>query len=422
MSHKKFGPNDVFVNRVKMHPEWDFFIYNTEVFINNSQNISGSNSDNYKSVTPGYISLYEYNLDRTTDYIYPFVSGNTNYKTRFRKDLKSLTGERKSGALPYNEFLALGSQVSSSYRMSASITRQYLSIETYNYEKPPYMNSGDSIAHNHTASALKNMCLQYRTINSDFSNTILSGTTQSPLDQLFDNDVSMINIPSIFYGSEIKKGTIDLNYYLTGTLIASAKDENQNGKLISTHGVTSGSVIGYALYREGILFFPSASATTTSLEDAGHGINYQGSAASASWLYFGRGANDGWAGANKVSASFSMNFEGTTYKNTMTVFCHADKGELNYSNNPTFVNTLQSSSIVGFSTSSFTYEDNEVQIKNIASSSFHKGEDEFRKVTYISKVGIYDEDNNLLMTVDLARPYKKEEKDNFTFKIKYDLL
>ena len=104
------------------------------------------------------------------------------------------------------------------------------------------------------------------------------------------------------------------------------------------------------------------------------------------------------------------------------MFCHADKGEFNFSNNPTYVNLEQSASIEGFSLSNATYEDYSTDLVNIASSSFHKGEDEFRKVTYISKVGIYDEDNNLLMTVDLARPYKKEEKDNFTFKIKYDLL
>ena len=80
------------------------------------------------------------------------------------------------------------------------------------------------------------------------------------------------------------------------------------------------------------------------------------------------------------------------------------------------------SSLFGFTTSSYAYSDNETEFENIASSSFHKGEDDFRKVTYLSKVGIYDEDNNLLMTVDLARPYKNEEKDYFTFKVKYDLL
>lgn len=411
MSHKEFGPNDIFVNRVKMHPEWDFFIYNSEVYINNSQNISGSNSGNYKGVPEGFLSLYEYNLDRTTDFVRPFLVANSTYKTRFRKDLNNLTGEPNSTSLPWSQVLANG-EVESTYRMSASITRQYLEPD-----------ASTLTGLNHTSSVLKNMCLQYRTINSDFSNTLVDNLTVTPLDSLFADDINMVNVPSIFYGSEMKKGTIDLNYYLTGTLIASAKDENQNGKLISTFGTTSGSVIGYVLYREGILFFPSASATTSSLDNSNLGIVYQGStAASASWLYFGRGANDAWAGTNRASASFSINFEGTTYKNTMTMFCHADKGELNYSNNPSHLNIEHSGSIVGFNTSDYTYSDHEVGIKNIASSSFYKGEDDFRKVTYPSKVGVYDEDNNLLMTVDLARPYKKEEKDNFTFKIKYDLL
>ena len=411
MSHKEFGPNDIFVNRVKMHPEWDFFIYNSEVYINNSQNISGSNSGNYKGVPEGFLSLYEYNLDRTTDFVRPFLVANSTYKTRFRKDLNNLTGEPNSTSLPWSQVLANG-EVESTYRMSASITRQYLEPD-----------ASTLTGLNHTSSVLKNMCLQYRTINSDFSNTLVDNLTVTPLDSLFADDINMVNVPSIFYGSEMKKGTIDLNYYLTGTLIASAKDENQNGKLISTFGTTSGSVIGYVLYREGILFFPSASATTSSLDNSNLGIVYQGStAASASWLYFGRGANDAWSGTNRASASFSINFEGTTYKNTMTMFCHADKGELNYSNNPSHLNIEHSGSIVGFNTSDYTYSDHEVGIKNIASSSFYKGEDDFRKVTYPSKVGVYDEDNNLLMTVDLARPYKKEEKDNFTFKIKYDLL
>lgn len=406
MSHKEFGPNDIFVNRVKMHPEWDFFIYNSEVYINNSENISGSHSANYKGVPPGFLSLYEYNLDRSGSFIYPFVSGNANYKMRFRSELKNMTGQPKDSTIPYSQFY--NTVLTSSYQMSASITRQYLE---------PDLTTLTNL--NHTSSVLKNMCLQYRTINPSFT------TRNANLDQLFTDDINMINIPSVFYGSELKKGSIELNYYITGSLIATVKDERRNGQLICTFGTgsVSGSVVGHALYREGILFFPKALlATTKVLENSALGIEYQGSAASASWLYFGRGANDSWAGANKSSASFGINFEGTTYKNTMTMFCHADKGQLNYSNNPTFLDIDQSGSIVGFNNSLYSYSDNEVGIRNIASSSFHKGEDEFRKVTYISKVGIYDENNNLLMTVDLARPYKNEEKDFYTFKIKYDLL
>lgn len=418
MSLKEFGPNDIFVNRVKMHPEWNFFIYNSEVYVNNSPHVSGS-SGNYKSVPNGFISLYEYNLDRaeSDSGIHPFLSGNTNYKVRFRKDLKNMTGEPKQNTIPYSEFFNGG--LTGSYKMSASVTRQYLEVSNLSL-------TGALIKDfNRTSSVLKNMCIQYQTINSDFSNVLVDDLTETPLSDIFSNDVNMINIPSIFYGSEIKKGTLDLNYYVTGTLIASAKDVNENGKLISTFGNVSGSVVGYVLYREGIIFFPKSKTAANTALDSGNSVKYDGSSgtADARWIYFGGGANDGIPqDPTHANTSYSINFEGTTYKNTMTMFCHANKGELNYSNNPTYLNIEQSSSIVGFTTGSFTYMDNEVGIKNVASSSFHNGEDEFRKVTYVSKVGIYDEDNNLLMTVDLARPYKKEEKDNFTFKIKYDLL
>ena len=151
MSHKEFGPNDIFINRVKMHPEWDFFIYNSEVYINNSQNISGSNSDNYKGVPPGFLSLYEYNLDRSTNFIEPFVEKNSNYKTRFRKDLKNMTGERKAGAIPFG---SLNGPVTSQYKMSASITRQFLEVSDLTLTNRTVPN------HNHTSSVIKNMCLQ----------------------------------------------------------------------------------------------------------------------------------------------------------------------------------------------------------------------------------------------------------------------
>ncbi len=395
-----------------MHPEWDFFIYNSEVYINNSQNISGSYDENYKGVPPGFLSLYEYNINRTGSFIYPYIEpGNADYKKRFKKDLKNLTGKRKDSAISWNAASNFGSDIlTGSYKMSASITRKFLE---------PDATTLTGI--NHTSSVIKNTCRQYQTINPSFA------SANSTLDNLFTADVNMINIPSIFYGSEIKKGTIELNYYITGTLIATAKDERQNGQLVCTFGTgsVSGSVVGHVLYREGILFFPSSSSPASTALDA-NSVKYSGTspaADNAKWIYFGCGANDGIThDATHVSASYSINFEGTTYKNTMTMFCHAEKGELNYSNNPTFKMIQHSSSIVSFSSGSYTYSDRETQLVNVASSSFYKGEDDFRKVTYISKVGVYDENDNLLMTVDLARPYKKEEDNDLTFKIKYDLL
>ena len=43
--------------------------------------------------------------------------------------------------------------------------------------------------------------------------------------------VNMLQIPSIMFGEQIKKGTVSLKFYYTG-LIDEAKDSRQNGELI----------------------------------------------------------------------------------------------------------------------------------------------------------------------------------------------
>ena len=45
----------------------------------------------------------------------------------------------------------------------------------------------------------------------------------------------------------------------------------------------------------------------------------------------------------------------------------------------------------------------------------------FQKQVFISQVGIYDEDQNLIGVAKLANPVLKKEQDSLTFKIKMDL-
>jgi hypothetical protein len=45
----------------------------------------------------------------------------------------------------------------------------------------------------------------------------------------------------------------------------------------------------------------------------------------------------------------------------------------------------------------------------------------FQKETYISKIGIYDEDRNLIAIAKVATPVKKTEERDFTFKLKLDV-
>ena len=71
---------------------------------------------------------------------------------------------------------------------------------------------------------------------------------------------------------------------------------------------------------------------------------------------------------------------------------------------------------------SFTYKENEtVQIKNIVSSSYVDPTGSFEKQTFISRIGIYDKDKNLIGVAKVANPVKKTEDREFTFKLKLDI-
>lgn len=412
MSKKVFSQNDIFFSRLKVHPERTFFIYNSEIYLDKQPHIAGkagAHDSNHKNVPNGYVSLYEININRTSnDLVKPFLKKD-GAKYDLRNNLSRVTLNRPDGDVDINSDIVQGT-----YPLSASITRMLLDTGLIKTTK-------GYITGNRRMFAISNIAkLKY----SHYSKRFVF-----PQETL-QNKMNIVDIPSVFYGSSIKKGTLNLKYYVTGTLIASAIDERQNGELIGNYGVTSGSVVGLVLYDEGLLIFPTASTTGTHFTssyytspdlDVNNNISYDGniSAEPASWLYFGAGANDGISHHESIaSASFSINFLGTSYKNTMTLMCHADKGELNFSNNPTFLtsNTALANS------SSYTYYENNVEIKNIASSSYHGHNEDFRKTTYITKVGIYDEHDNLIMIAEMARPYKKEENRDLTFKLKYDLI
>ena len=110
---------------------------------------------------------------------------------------------------------------------------------------------------------------------------------------------------------------------------------------------------------------------------------------------------------------------GTQEVQTMTLFAHARKGQLNQSSNPTF----REYSTGSFADSSLrAYQENDnIHIKNVVSSSYNDPTGSFEKTTYISKVGIYDDEKNLIGIAKVATPVKKTVERGFAFKIKTDL-
>ena len=101
------------------------------------------------------------------------------------------------------------------------------------------------------------------------------------------------------------------------------------------------------------------------------------------------------------------------------MYTHAKRGEVNYSNNPTFIKYGQEQLE---QTSSHIYEENSKRLmKNTVSSSYSNFSASFKRQVYISKIAVYDNAKNLIGIATLASPALKEEDQDYTFKIKLDI-
>lgn len=297
-------------------------------------------------------------------------------------------------------FTQYGEVISGSYPYSSSISAEY------------YYQVSGFISERRKIYALKNTLNSYLHYSPHYSYS-------SSLGNKADQALNLINIPSIFYGSSIDKGSVELAYYVSGTLLAKLQDINKNGELIQTTGALGlGEVAGVVLYNEGFIILTGSWNLDNNFQEILI-YNPAPSSSYAKWINWGAGLyrNDN----STISASFDLNFEGVNYVNTITMLAHADKGELNHSNNPTYVKYFNSgSSLPTVTNSSYTeYAYNE--IKNVVKYSYENYTGSLEKQTYISKIGIFDENKNLIAIAKLAKPIKKTENRDLTFKLKLDI-
>tara|TARA_R110001583_G_scaffold84781_1_gene222633 strand:- start:110 stop:1279 length:1170 start_codon:yes stop_codon:yes gene_type:complete len=385
----QFEENNVFYNIMKTHPRCEFIIYSGSIYYNNRESYSGSFTSTILGIPNGNVSLYELNVDRnatTTGLIYPFIT-----KDGSRTTFSTITTS------DYNTQFSYGDTLTGSYPMSSSIAREFFTTST-----------------RRRIDALKNT-LDYHTRLSrhyEYSSSLGDKASQ---------DINLISIPSIFYGSSIEKGSVDLRFYVTGALVGRLQDENKDGTLIQTgpYGSTeSGSVAGVVLYDEGFVLLTGSWTINTDSIDY---ISDPTDKKSSSWLYFGVGANDSSTGDDTIqSSSYIMSFNGTEKIPTLTMLANAPKGELNFSNNPTFIST-SSAPPTTIETGSNVYFQPSQTIKNTVSSSYPDPDASFKKQVFITKVAIYDEDERIIAVASLANPVKKTEEDDYTFKLKLDL-
>ena len=453
MAFRKLGENDFFLNTMKAHPYNEFFIYNAYVTYNNQSFVTGSTGSRWagststgsadvypsvNSVPPGFISLFEYNIDRplvgTNRAVgsyspapynqqvsaleadgepVTFIEDNGTIYAWISKD-SARASFKTVGATSFNNEFQFGDVLTFVYPLSSSITREYIQTPS------------SSTSYNAHYVALKNRLNFYSARSPQYA-------VVGPEWNKNTQKLNMIHIPSIFYGTRIEPGTVSLKFYWTGSLVAELRDDRQNGELRQQQGSwgsgttteNSGACAGVVLYDEGILLLTGSwnlNNQTAQLAKTSDG----GSVSNPKWIYWGAGANDGIVkgsdginGSTFVSASFNLSFKGSTETQVMTMMAHARRGEANYSNNPTFLKFGQERMSY---TSSHVYEENPDRLmKNTVSSSFDNITASFQRQTYISKIGIYDDDRNLIAIAKLATPIKKKETSEYTFKMKMDL-
>ena len=439
MSLKKFNRNDILLNTMKAHPKCEFFIFNGQVNYNNIPEQSGAYSAQVRNVPPGFISLYEYNIDKTlavqrpmvertgsalNSYIRPFISKDSA-RGSFRTAVSTTTPDEWSNS-------GTGEVLYGAYPLSASITREYISKPaSLIFDEDGNVDFGTSTATTYTTHylSLRNRLNFYAARSPHYKVSSSYGNKDEQI-------LNLISVPSIFYGSTIQTGSVSLKYYMTGSLIAELRDEKQNGELIQTTGSIyaqdngSGSVAGVVLYDEGIILLtgswkvaPEPSTTPTFIPSPG-----AVSSRAPSWLNYAVGVQDGLGAAvqgnstlreNFSSGSFGLSFRGTTETQVVTMFAHAKRGEVNYSNNPTFIKFGQEQLKL---TSSHVYEENSKRVlANTVSSSYSAYSASFKRQVYISKVAIYDDHKNLIGVATLANPVLKEEDQDLAFKLKLDI-
>ena len=244
-----------------------------------------------------------------------------------------------------------------------------------------------------------------------------------------EQDINLVSVPKIFYGSRIKPGSMSLKFYITGTLVGELQDTKYNGELIQvgppgSNG--SGSVAGVAMYEEGFaLLTGSWKLTAQPFDFAGSGGDPRIDFVTGSWLYFAAGANDGISGstvaAATTSASFDMSFKGHTENPVMTLYAHARRGEVNFSNNPTFLDYEDAQNKILLESSNVYIQKDNIRIKNTVSSSYAGFDAPFERQVYVSRVAIYDEDKKLIGVATLSNPVLKKEAQDLSFKLKLDL-
>jgi len=237
------------------------------------------------------------------------------------------------------------------------------------------------------------------------------------------HDAFFLNFARLITKDEIKKGSFEVVFFTGSTLATSYSDETMT---ISDYGAASSfnvnsptgeygllytssaspnddSAVGHVYYQAGIAVITASIFTDDFLEpgDPSDGIethcefgapgatydtsSYEAVLSASSIQSFADGVR------NRL---YSFEFNNTTELNSTIYFCRANTGDYNYSSNPTYIS---------------------------ASKLRVKGDNPFAQpISYITTIGLYSSQNELLAVAKLSEPLKKTPSNELTLRVRLD--
>lgn len=240
--------------------------------------------------------------------------------------------------------------------------------------------------------SLKNIINQYSALDDLYN-----------YNNFYNKPATMLAFSSAHYGSGIERGSVFLNMYLSGNLLSTVSDFRQNGILYSQND----EKIGIVLYKEGFILLNNTSSLSSDIVQ--YSSSYQQFEDNPRWTNYFLSASE--------SMYFDMDYDIKNFVCTNLNFVHAEKNSLNHSNNITYIESGSYSYI----TSSYQFkESDKISGKNTIQSPFVSGSSNFEKQTFITKIGLYDENKKLIAVASLANPVRKTENREFLFKLRID--
>jgi hypothetical protein len=156
--------------------------------------------------------------------------------------------------------------------------------------------------------------------------------------------------------------------------------------ILYTGSAVAGQGVGLVYYQAGVVVL---SGSVFAASPMGNG----GTAVATGFDAIATGSNIEMMADSFRNRLTNISFNNTVELNSTVYFCRASHNEFNYSNNPTYLSESQ------------------IRVKNSTTDN---------PVSYVTTVGLYSSDNELLAVAKLSEPLKKDPNTEVTLRVRLD--